>query len=201
MTRLLTNHFATLTEMRAPLELQNRSGGRPIAVLEGGEIKAFFIPQTFVDDVDAQNMDDVIIALKKTGRRVERHRLSAREIRPALRSVGVTDKRPARLDRVRIAYEFLASQTKVRQVHKGGLPLKPMIQNWAGRHVSKIDVEVAARLSPDIHGKYPNFNLSRDMVDPSLGRLSNIEGAMKHLHLRARHSPSDYARAEGEPTK
>ena len=33
MTRLLTNHIATITELREPHKVLERSGGKPVAIL------------------------------------------------------------------------------------------------------------------------------------------------------------------------
>lgn len=44
MTRLLTLHIATMTEMREPHKVLARAEGRPTAILKNSEVVAYFIP-------------------------------------------------------------------------------------------------------------------------------------------------------------
>ncbi|NGM46439.1 hypothetical protein G5B31_12930 [Rhodobacter sp. SGA-6-6] len=44
MTRLLTPHIATMTELREPHKVLERSGGKPVAILRKSEVVAYFIP-------------------------------------------------------------------------------------------------------------------------------------------------------------
>jgi antitoxin StbD len=44
MTRLLTNHIATMTEMREPHKVLARSGGKPVAVLSNSALVGYFVP-------------------------------------------------------------------------------------------------------------------------------------------------------------
>ena len=83
-------------------------------------------------------------------------------------------------DCVRIAYEWLDAQTKVRTVTRRSLALKHIIESWAGRYVSQYDVEVAAQMHPKIIGKYPRYNLSARLTEPAKFRLDGIEEAGKH---------------------
>jgi hypothetical protein len=79
-------------------------------------------------------------------------------------------------DCIRIAYEWLDAQTKVK---KGStcLPLKHVIERWGDRYVSRNDVEVAAEIHPEVHGRYPAFNLSKQLVLPHRRRLATIREA------------------------
>ncbi len=44
MTRLLTNHIATMTEMREPHKVLERSGGKPVAILRNSALVGYFVP-------------------------------------------------------------------------------------------------------------------------------------------------------------
>jgi antitoxin StbD len=51
MTRLLTNHIATMTEMREPHKVLERSGGKPVAILRNSALVGYLVPE------DATGMD------------------------------------------------------------------------------------------------------------------------------------------------
>ncbi|XQU09213.1 hypothetical protein P4544_05405 [Halomonas sp. LY9] len=95
-------------------------------------------------------------------------------------------------DCVRIAYEWLDAQKKIKNSAKKPFGLKHLIENWAGRYVSNSDVCVAAELHPDIDGKYPFFNISSRLTEPSLQRLNGIGEAMKHKNYRDSHDEKAY---------
>jgi hypothetical protein len=80
-------------------------------------------------------------------------------------------------DCIRIAYEWLDAQKKNKTTSKVSYPLKHYIERWAGRYVSQTDVEVAAYMHPDIHGQYPKFNISSNLVKPLKERLNDIPEA------------------------
>jgi len=44
MTRLLTNHIATMTEMREPHKVLERSGGKPVAILRNSALVGYLVP-------------------------------------------------------------------------------------------------------------------------------------------------------------
>jgi len=44
MTTLLTKHIATMTEMREPHKVLERSGGEPVAVLKNSALVGYFVP-------------------------------------------------------------------------------------------------------------------------------------------------------------
>jgi antitoxin StbD len=50
MTRLLTNHIATMTEMREPHKVLERSGGKPVAVLKNSQLVGYFVPEAAVPE-------------------------------------------------------------------------------------------------------------------------------------------------------
>ncbi|QNT78617.1 hypothetical protein [Entomobacter blattae] len=77
-------------------------------------------------------------------------------------------------DCIRMAYEWLDAQKKTKSPTKDTRALKHIIEKWAGRYISASDVEIAAYLHPDIHGKYPWYNISSRLTLPSDKRLQNI---------------------------
>lgn len=88
-----------------------------------------------------------------------------------------------------MAYEWLDAQNTLVTPNKKYRPLKHIIEKWAGRYISRSDVEVAAAMHPRIRGKYPNFNLSARLVLPSDRRLEGIgealtQGYRERLDLR-----------------
>ena len=44
MTRLLTPHIATMTEMREPHKVLERAGGQPVAILKNSAVVGYFVP-------------------------------------------------------------------------------------------------------------------------------------------------------------
>ena len=44
MTRLLTNHIATMTEMREPHKVLERAGGKPVAILKNSAVVGYLVP-------------------------------------------------------------------------------------------------------------------------------------------------------------
>jgi hypothetical protein len=96
------------------------------------------------------------------------------------------------LDCIRIAYEWLDAQKKTKNKSSKGFALKHLIEAWAGRYVSQSDVSVAAELHPEIKGKYPFFNISSRLTEPSATRLDEIGEAFEHDNYCENHDPSDY---------
>jgi len=95
-------------------------------------------------------------------------------------------------DCIRIAYEWLDAQKKIKSPTKKPFGLKHLIEKWAGRYISTSDVCVAAELHPNIQGKYPFFNISSRLTEPSLQRLDGIGEAMKHKNYRDTHDAKAY---------
>ena len=79
-------------------------------------------------------------------------------------------------ERIKICYQWLDAQKKTKNVNKSRLsfPVKHLVEAWCGDYVSRDDVEIAAALHPDIHGEYPDFNISNILTLPSKNRLKNI---------------------------
>jgi hypothetical protein len=94
-------------------------------------------------------------------------------------------------DCIRIAYEWLDAQVKTKAPRNLSYPLKHLIEKWAGRYVSTSDVEVAAILHPQVHGRYPSFNISSRLTEPSVDRLKGIAQANTQGQ-RERHDPKSY---------
>ena len=94
-------------------------------------------------------------------------------------------------DCIRMACEWLDAQKKTKGHIRKSYDIKHLIEKWAGRYVSQSDVEVAASLHADIKGKYPYFNISSRLTEPSKNRLNNISEAFKHDYQK-RHDPSTY---------
>ena len=67
MTKLLTPHIATMTEMREPHKVLERSGGNPVAVLKNSALVGYFVPAEAVQETDsrAATRDEVLGSLKR----------------------------------------------------------------------------------------------------------------------------------------
>ncbi|GHB40353.1 hypothetical protein GCM10007094_32100 [Pseudovibrio japonicus] len=87
-------------------------------------------------------------------------------------------------DCIRIAYEWLDAQKKLKNTTSGFRPLKHIIEEWGGRYVSQADVEVAAWLHPKIKGTYPYYNISARLILPSEHRLNDISEAFSQPNYR-----------------
>lgn len=49
MTRLLTPHIATITELREPHKVLERAGGKPVAILKNSALVGYLVPAEAVD--------------------------------------------------------------------------------------------------------------------------------------------------------
>ncbi|MEY8120399.1 hypothetical protein AB9F26_19470 [Falsihalocynthiibacter sp. BN13B15] len=67
MTKLLTPHIATMTEMREPHKVLERSGGNPVAVLKNSALVGYFVPAEAVQETDSRvaTRDEVLGSLKR----------------------------------------------------------------------------------------------------------------------------------------
>ena len=67
MTRLLTNHIATITELREPHKVLERAGGKPVAILKNSQVVAYLVPQEAVDDLghEVATVDEVMESLRR----------------------------------------------------------------------------------------------------------------------------------------
>ena len=67
MTRLLTNHIATITELREPHKVLERSGGKPVAILKNSAVVAYLVPEeATVPNARYATMDEVMAHLAET---------------------------------------------------------------------------------------------------------------------------------------
>ena len=67
MTKLLTPHIATMTEMREPHKVLERSGGNPVAVLKNSALVGYFVPAEAVQETDSRvaTRGEVLRSLKR----------------------------------------------------------------------------------------------------------------------------------------
>lgn len=69
MTRLLTNHIATMTEMREPQKVLDRAGGKPVAVMKNSKLVGYFVPAEAVaqpGEHRVATLEEVMAVLKRT---------------------------------------------------------------------------------------------------------------------------------------
>ena len=123
--------------------------------------------------------------------------ISDEQIEAAKKATSYTLHEPAHEhnDCIRFAYEWLDAQTKTKTAQTRSFALKHLIENWAGRYVSRSDVEVAATLHPDIRGVYPFYNISARLVNPSKQRIAGLEQAFTQGYDQ-HHNVKDYSRTE-----
>jgi hypothetical protein len=96
-------------------------------------------------------------------------------------------------DCIRICFEWLDAQKIIKSKCKHQFAIKHLIEQWAGRYVSMSDVEVAAKIHPQIIGIYPHYNISSKLVEPDKTRLKNIVEANKHEGYKSLHYPVGHA--------
>ncbi|TGK41237.1 hypothetical protein [Leptospira andrefontaineae] len=99
-------------------------------------------------------------------------------------------------DCIRIAFEFIDAQKKTKTISKYPIVDKHLVENWAGRYISMSDVEVACFLHNEVKGKYPFYNISKNLTDPSTERLKNIKEAFSQSGYRERHQTIKYTYIE-----
>ena len=68
MTRLLTPHIATMTELREPHKVFERSGGKPVAILKNSAVVGYLVPNEAVDHGDHRyaTLEEVMASLERT---------------------------------------------------------------------------------------------------------------------------------------
>ena len=73
MTRLLTPHIATMTELREPHKVLERAGGKPVAILKNSAVVAYLVPEAAVDTGEHRvaTREEVMEALERTRARVQ----------------------------------------------------------------------------------------------------------------------------------
>ena len=67
MTRLLTPHIATMTELREPHKVLERSGGKPVAILKNSALVGYLVPEAAVTqgELTYATHDEVMASLRK----------------------------------------------------------------------------------------------------------------------------------------
>jgi antitoxin StbD len=67
MARLLTKHIASMTEMREPHKVLEKSGGEPVAVLKNSALVGYFVPAEAVSDMAQRvaSTDEVRASLER----------------------------------------------------------------------------------------------------------------------------------------
>ena len=67
MTRLHTNHICTMTELREPHKVLERSGGKPVAVMKNSKCVAYLVPEeaTLQDEPRYATEAEVLASLTK----------------------------------------------------------------------------------------------------------------------------------------
>ena len=73
MTRLLTNHIATMTEMREPHKVLERSGGKPVAILRNSAVVGYFVPAEAVNKIETRvaTLEEVMAHIEATRAEVQ----------------------------------------------------------------------------------------------------------------------------------
>ncbi|HMS95559.1 MAG TPA: hypothetical protein PKA03_10125 [Tabrizicola sp.] len=73
MTRLLTPHIATMTELREPHKVLDRAGGKPVAILKNSAVVAYLVPEAAVDTGEHRvaTLDEVMEAMERTRARAQ----------------------------------------------------------------------------------------------------------------------------------
>ena len=69
MTRLLTPHIATMTELREPHKVLERSGGKPVAILKNSALVGYLVPEAAIPkpgEHRAATMEEVREILDRT---------------------------------------------------------------------------------------------------------------------------------------
>lgn len=73
MTRLLTPHIATMTELREPAKVFERSGGKPVAILKNSQLVGYLVPAEAAqqDEHRPATMEEVMAHLRETRAKVQ----------------------------------------------------------------------------------------------------------------------------------
>ena len=67
MARLLTNHIATMTEMREPHKVLERSGGKPVAIMKNSKCVGYLVPEeaTLQEEPRYATLDEVMESIER----------------------------------------------------------------------------------------------------------------------------------------
>ena len=71
MTRLLTTHIATMTEMREPHKVLERANGQPVAILKNSALVGYFVPAEAIAPQEHRvaTMEEVMAHLEESRER------------------------------------------------------------------------------------------------------------------------------------
>ena len=112
--------------------------------------------------------------------------ITAQQVNKARLELKLLEQYHEHDDSVRIAYEWLDSQTITKfltgeQGAKGEkFNLKRLVSDWGGREIMQSDIAIAAYLHPEIKGDYPFYNISPQLIFPSAERLRGIGESFRH---------------------
>ena len=67
MARILTNHIATMTEMREPHKVLERSGGKPVAIMKNSKCVGYLVPEeaTLQEEPRYATLDEVMQSIER----------------------------------------------------------------------------------------------------------------------------------------
>ncbi|MCA0274237.1 MAG: hypothetical protein LCH69_19525 [Proteobacteria bacterium] len=74
MTRLLTPHIATMTELREPAKVFERSGGKPVAILKNSQLVGYLVPAEAAQGLEGHRYatrEEVMASLERTRERAQ----------------------------------------------------------------------------------------------------------------------------------
>lgn len=73
MTRLLTPHIATMTELREPHKVLERANGQPVAILKNSALVGYLVPADAVDREEHRvaTLEEVMAHLEESRERVQ----------------------------------------------------------------------------------------------------------------------------------
>jgi antitoxin StbD len=67
MTRLLTPHICTMTELREPHKVLERAGGKPVAILKNSALVGYLVPAEAVEGTEHRvaTLDEVMQSIAR----------------------------------------------------------------------------------------------------------------------------------------
>ena len=73
MTRLLTHHIATMTELREPHKVLERANGQPVAILKHSALVGYLVPASAVQAEESRvaTLEEMVAHLEATQAEVQ----------------------------------------------------------------------------------------------------------------------------------
>ena len=73
MTRLLTQHIATMTELREPHKVLERANGQPVAILKNSALVGYLVPASAVQAEESRvaTLEEMVAHLEATQAEVQ----------------------------------------------------------------------------------------------------------------------------------